>query len=66
MLCRECTVVWCRDLDTTSKNDWKHLRCGMEKDGAYKMDRQNKNAVVLDRVGEGRIILEPIKKRKRN
>ena len=36
-----------------------------EKDGACKMDRQN-NAVVLERVGEGRIMLEMIKKRKRN
>ena len=32
-----------------------------------KMDRQNKNnAVVLERVGEGRIMVELIKKRKRN
>ena len=39
----------------------------MEKDGACKMGRQNKkNAVVIERVGEGRIILELIKKRKRN
>ena len=38
----------------------------MEKDGAFKMDRQNKNAVVLERVGEGIIMLEPIRKRKRN
>ena len=39
----------------------------MEKDGACKMDRQNKkNAVVLEREGEGRIMLELIKKRKRN
>ena len=30
------------------------------------MDRQNKNAVVLERVGEGRIMLELIEKRKRN
>ena len=37
----------------------------MEKDGACKMERQNKNAVVLERV-EGRIMLELIKKRKRN
>ena len=27
----------------------------MEKDGACKMDRHNKNAIVLERVGEGRI-----------
>ena len=38
----------------------------MEKDGACKMDRQNKNTVVLERVGEGRIMLEQIRKRKRN
>ena len=31
----------------------------MEKDGACKMDRQN--TVVLERVGEGRIMLELIK-----
>ena len=30
------------------------------------MDRQNNNAVVLGRVFEGRIMLELIKKRKRN
>ena len=35
----------------------------MEKDGACKMDIQN--AVVLERVGEGRIMLELIRKRKR-
>ena len=38
----------------------------MEKDGTCKVDRQNKNAVVLERVGEGRILLELIRKRKRN
>ena len=38
----------------------------MEKDGACKMDRQNKNAVVLERVGEGRIVLELIRNRKVN
>ena len=37
----------------------------MEKDGAYKMDKI-KNAVVLKRVGESRIMLELMKKRKRN
>ena len=39
---------------------------GMEKDGASKMDRQNKKCIVLERVGEGRIMLEQIRKRKRN
>ena len=38
----------------------------MEKDVACKMDGQIKNAVVLERVGEGRIMLELMKKRKRN
>ena len=39
----------------------------MEKDGEFKMDRQNKkNVVVLGRVREGRIMLELIRKRKRN
>ena len=38
----------------------------MAKDGACKMDRQNKNAVVLERVGEGRIMLELIKNSNRN
>ena len=37
----------------------------MEKDGTCKMDKI-KNAVVLERVGEGRIMLELIRKRKRN
>ena len=37
----------------------------MEKDGARKMDKI-KNVVVLERVGEGRIMLELIKKRKKN
>ena len=37
----------------------------MEKDGACKMDKVN-NAVVLERVGEGRTMLELIKKTKRN
>ena len=30
------------------------------------MDRQNKNAFVLERVGEGRIMLKLIKERERN
>ena len=38
----------------------------MEKDGACKMDNQIKKKVMRERVGEGRIILELIKKRKRN
>ena len=38
----------------------------MEKDGACKWTDKIKKAVVLERVGEGRIMLELIKKRKRN
>ena len=52
--------------DGMSKYNWKHSDADMEKDGACKMDRQNKNAVVLERVYEGRIMLELIKKRKTN
>ena len=37
----------------------------MEKDEACKID-QIKNAVVLERVGEGTVMLELIKKRKGN
>ena len=38
----------------------------MEKNGACKMDRQNKNSVVLGRVGEKRKMLGLMKKRKIN
>ena len=38
----------------------------MEKYGAFKMDRQNKNAILLESVGEERIMLELIRKRKTN
>ena len=38
----------------------------MEKDGVCKMRQNKKNAVLLQRVGEGSIKLELIKKRKRN
>ena len=38
----------------------------MEKDGAVKLTGKIKNAVVPERVGKGRIMLELIKKRKRN
>ena len=37
----------------------------MEKDGACEMDRQTKNAILLEREGEGRIMLEVMKKRKK-
>ena len=37
----------------------------MENDGAYKMDKL-KTSVLLERVGEGRTMLELIKKRKIN
>ena len=38
---------------------------GKEKDGVCKMDRQKKS-VVLERVGEGSIMVELIRKRKSN
>ena len=70
VLCVECSVVWCRDMETTTdraKTTGSIWEVNMEKDGACKMDRQiKKNAVVLERVGEGRIMLELIRKRKRN
>ena len=37
--------------DGMSKNDWKHLRWGMEKDGACKMDRQNKRCSYARKSG---------------
>ena len=57
-------------MDTTTelaKTIGSILDVDMEKDGTFKMDRQNKKkTLVLERVGEGRIMLELIKKRKRN
>ena len=38
----------------------------MEEDGACELTDKIKNAVLLERLGEGRIMLELIKKRKRN
>ena len=50
-----------------SKNDWKSIRnVDMENDEACRTDRQNKKCSKLERMGEGRILLELIKKRKRN
>ena len=61
VLCLECSVVWCRDFDTR-RNEEKTTGSicdgDMEKDGSCKIDTQNKK----DRVGEGRIILQLIKK----
>ena len=37
--------------DQMSKNDWKQLRCGMEKDGACKMDTQNKKCSCAGKSG---------------
>ena len=69
VLCVDCSVVWCRDLDTTmqwTKTTGSIWGVDMERDGACKMDRQNKKAVFLESVGEERIMLEMIKKRKIN
>ena len=38
----------------------------MEKDGACKIGRKTKSAVVLERLGEGTTELEVIKEKKRN
>ena len=69
VFCVESSVVWCRDLDTTT--EWaKTTRSiwdvGMEKDGACKLDRQNKTCSCARKSREGRIILELIRKRKLN
>ena len=52
--------------DGMSKNDWKHLRCGMEKDGACKMDRQNKKCSCARKGGRRKNNAGKIRKRKRN
>ena len=52
--------------DGVSKKTGSIKDVDTEKDGTCKMDGQNKNAVVLERVEEGRIMLELIKMRKRN
>ena len=54
VFCVECSVVWCRDLDTTT--EWaKTTRSiwdvGMEKNGACKMDRQNKKSSCARKSG---------------
>ena len=69
VFCVECSVVWCRDLDT--KTEWAKTTgsiwdVGMEKDGECKIDRQNKKCSCGRRLGEGRIMLKVIRKKKRN
>ena len=69
MLCVECSVVWCRDLysktECTKRLEafemwiWRRME-------HVKWTDKMKNAIVLGRVGEGRIMLELIRKRKRN
>ena len=69
MFCVKCSVVCCRDLDLRPNEQiqleafvmWVWRR----------MERVNwtdkiKNAVAVERLGEGRIMLELIRKRKRN
>ena len=70
-LCVECSIVWCRDLDaTTRRNEQKRLEAfemwiwrSIER---VKWTDKIKNAVVLERVVEGIIMLKLIKKRKIN
>ena len=52
--------------DGLRKNTRSILDVDKEKDGACKMADKIKNAVVLERVGEGRIMLKLIKKREIN
>ena len=47
--------------DGMSKKDWKHLRCGYGEN----MDRQNKIAVVLERMGQGKIMMELMEEEKK-
>ena len=61
MLCVECSVVWCRDLDTTKERAKKRLEAfkmwiwrRMER---VKRTDKIKNS-VLDNLGKGRIIVE--------
>ena len=67
VLCVECSVVWCRD-STLRRNEQKRLEAfqmwiwrRMER---VKWTDKIKNAVVLEIVREGRIMLELIRKRK--
>ena len=68
MLSMECSVLWCRDLDTMT--EWAKRLKAFEMWIWTRMERVKwtdkiKNAVVIERVEEGRIMLELIKKRKR-
>ena len=55
------------DYDGMSKKGWKYLKCGYgERWSVFKWIDKIKKAGVLERVGEGRIMLELIKERKRN
>ena len=69
VFCVECSVVWCRDLDTR-RNEPKRLEAfemrGWRRMESVKWTDKIKYVVVLERGGEGRIMLELIKKRKRN
>ena len=61
-------VLYGAETWTLRRNEQKQLETfemWLEKDGACKVDKV-KNAVVLERVEEGRIMLELIRKRKRN
>ena len=58
MLCVECSVVWGR-----GRNEQKRLEAF---EMCIRRTEYVKWTVVLERVGEGRIMLELIKKRERN
>ena len=48
-----------------SNNDWKHLRCGYG-EGRSVENGQNKNAVVLERVGERKNNAGTVKEEEKN
>ena len=52
--------------ERVSKKNWKHFKCEYGEGWSVQNGQKIKNAVVLERVGERRIMLELIKKRKRN
>ena len=52
-------------LRRNEQKDWNHLRCGLRIEHIKWTDKI-KSAAMLERVGEGRIMLELIKKRKIN
>ena len=68
MLCVECSVLWCSGhYDGVSKKRSQAFETWIRRRMTQvKWSDKIKNSVVLDRMGDGRIMLELIKKRKSN